>query len=83
MPQCEFNRFSNLSKYNSRGQHVLIQRAAITVLAVKLGVVMVTHALISTNVAQDSMIALRLLIVRIPKGVSVVAVGVDIEEVEG
>ena len=44
---------------------------------------MVTHALISTNVAQDSMIALRLLIVRIPKGVSAVVVEVHIEEVEG
>ena len=41
---------------------------------------MVTHVLISTNVAQDSMIALHALIVRIPKGVSVVAVGVDIAE---
>ena len=44
---------------------------------------MVTHALISMNVAQDSMIALHSLIVRTPKGVSAVVVEVDIEEVEG
>ena len=67
----------------SREQHVLIQRAAITVLVIEVGLAMVTHALISTNVAQDNIIALQRLIVRIPKGVSAVVVEVDIEEVEG
>ena len=61
---------------------MLIQRAAITVLVIEVGLAMVTHVLISTNVAQDSMIALHALIVRIPKGVSAVVVEVDMEEVD-
>ena len=62
-------------------QHVLIQTAAITVLATEVGLAMVTHVLISTNVAQDSIIAVNGLIVRIQEGASAVIVKRDLREV--